>query len=53
MARWSGFDHPHLTVTYTISIGTTKGGNDVINSKNVGTSTYHEENGLSLTPFQV
>ncbi|XP_063399976.1 uncharacterized protein LOC134684607 [Mytilus trossulus] len=52
VARWSGFDHPHLTVTYTISIGTTKGGNDVVNSKNVGTSTYHEENGLSLDSFK-
>ncbi|CAC5414424.1 unnamed protein product [Mytilus coruscus] len=52
-ARWSGFDHPHLTVTYTISIGTTKGGNDVINSENVGTSTYHKQSGLSLITFKI
>ena len=52
-ARWSGFYHPHLDVTYSISIGTTVGGSDVINMKNVGTSLSHKETGLTLTPYQV
>jgi hypothetical protein len=51
--RWSGFAHPHLDVTYSISIGTYKGGKDVISMKNVGTSLSHKETGLSLTPYQV
>jgi hypothetical protein len=45
--------HPHLDVTYSISIGTYKGGKDVISMKNVGTSLSHKETGLSLTPYQV
>ncbi|CAC5386461.1 unnamed protein product [Mytilus coruscus] len=51
-ARWSGFAHPHLDVTYSISIGTTMGGSDVVSMKDVGTSPAHQETGLSLTPYQ-
>ncbi|CAG2222618.1 unnamed protein product [Mytilus edulis] len=51
-ARWSGFAHPHLDVTYSISIGTTMGGSDVVSLKDVGTSLAHQETGLSLTPYQ-
>jgi hypothetical protein len=52
-SRWSGFVHPHLDVTYSISIGTSKGGDDVISMQNVGTSLSHKETGLTLTPYQV
>lgn len=52
-SRWSGFEHPHLDVTYSISIGTTKGGEDVISMQDVGTSLSHKETSLSLTPYQV
>ncbi|XP_076113973.1 uncharacterized protein LOC143082259 [Mytilus galloprovincialis] len=51
-ARWSGFAHPHLDVTYSISIGTTMGGSDVVSLKDVGNSLAHQETGLSLTPYQ-
>ncbi|CAC5370733.1 unnamed protein product [Mytilus coruscus] len=51
-ARWSGFAHPHLDITYKISIGTTMGGSDVLSLKDVGTSLVHKETGLSLTPYQ-
>ncbi|CAC5386466.1 unnamed protein product [Mytilus coruscus] len=51
-ARWSGFAHPHLDVTYSISIGTTMGGSNVVSMKDVGTSLAHQETGLSLTPYQ-
>jgi len=53
VARWSGFTHPHLTVKYMINIGTTKGGNDVVSSKDVGTVTSCEETGLVLMAFKV
>ncbi|XP_052067298.1 uncharacterized protein LOC127706680 [Mytilus californianus] len=51
-ARWSGFAHPHLDVTYSLSIGTTMGGSNVVSMKAVGTSLAHQETGLSLTPYQ-
>ncbi|CAC5360413.1 unnamed protein product [Mytilus coruscus] len=51
-ARWSGFAHPHLNVTYKIGIGTTAGGSEVVSMKDVGTSLSHQESGLSLTPFE-
>ncbi|XP_076117799.1 uncharacterized protein LOC143085385 [Mytilus galloprovincialis] len=51
-ARWSGFAHPHLDVTYNISIGTTAGGSDVVSMKDVDTSLSHQESGLALTPFE-
>ncbi|CAG2242937.1 unnamed protein product [Mytilus edulis] len=51
-ALWSGFAHPHLDVTYRISIGTTMGGSDVLSMKDVGTSLVHKETGLSLSPYQ-
>jgi hypothetical protein len=53
VARWSGFTHPHLTVTYMISIGTTKGGNDVVSSENVGTVASYKKTGLGLVAFKV
>ena len=51
--RWFGFAHPHLDVTYSISIGSTKGGSDVISMKDVGNNLTHKETGLNLTPYQV
>ncbi|XP_071123173.1 uncharacterized protein [Mytilus edulis] len=51
-SRWSGFVHPHLDVTYRISIGSTKGGSDIISLKDVGSVTAHKETGLSLEPLK-
>ncbi|CAG2233138.1 unnamed protein product [Mytilus edulis] len=51
-ARWSGFSHPHLDLTYSISIGTNMGGSDVVSMKDVGTSLAHQQKGLSLTSYQ-
>lgn len=52
-ARWSKFTHPHLNVTYSISIGSAKEGNDVVTLKNIGNVLSYKETGLSLTPFKV
>lgn len=52
-ARWSGFHHPHSNVTFTMSVGSTKGGTDVVNAQNVGTNTKYTLTGLSLTNLQV
>lgn len=52
-ARWSGFYHPHSNVTFTMSVGSTKGGTDVVNAQNVGTNTKYTLTGLSLTKLQV
>lgn len=52
-ARWSGFYHPHSNVTFTMSVGSTKGGTDVVNAQNVGTNTNYTLTGLSLTNLQV
>lgn len=51
-ARWSGFYHPHSNVTFTMSVGSTKGGTDVVNAQNVGTNTKFTLTGLSLTNLQ-
>lgn len=52
-ARWSGFYHPHSNVTFTMSVGSTKGGTDVVNAQNVGTNTKYTLTGLFLTNLQV
>jgi hypothetical protein len=52
-ARWSKFTHPHLNVTYSISIGSAKEGDDVVTLKNIGNVLSHKETGLSLTLFKV
>lgn len=52
-ARWSGFYQPHSNVTFTMSVGSTKGGTDVVNAQNVGTNTKYTLTGLSLTNLQV
>lgn len=52
-ARWSGFYHPHSNVTFTMSVGSTKGGTDVVNAQNVGTNTKYTLTGLSLANLQV
>lgn len=53
VAHWTGFAHPHLAVTYKISVGTTMGGDDVTSPTDVGTSTSFVITGLPLTAFQV
>lgn len=52
-ARWSGFYHPHSNVTFMMSVGSTKGGTDVVNAQNVGINTKYTLTGLSLTNLQV
>lgn len=51
--RWSGFEHPHLNVSYSISIGSSVGGSDVLQMTNVGTSRYYTHTGLNLQLLQV
>lgn len=52
-ARWGGFDHPHLDVTYIFQAGSTPGASDIVSPKNMGKALVHSETGLSLVSFQV
>nr|XP_034301655.1 uncharacterized protein LOC105322112 [Crassostrea gigas] len=51
-ARWGGFDHPHLDVTYIFQAGSTPGASDIVSPKNMGKALVHSETGLSLVSFQ-
>ncbi|KAK3099491.1 hypothetical protein FSP39_005250, partial [Pinctada imbricata] len=51
-ARWSGFEHPHLDVTYKFSVGTTKGATDVVPETDVGAVTSYTATSLSLNAFE-
>ncbi|XP_062569401.1 uncharacterized protein LOC134231455, partial [Saccostrea cucullata] len=51
-ARWGGFAHPHLDVTYLFKAGSTPGASDIVSSKNVGKTLAHTETGLTLIQFQ-
>ncbi|XP_022100380.1 uncharacterized protein LOC110984469 isoform X2 [Acanthaster planci] len=52
-ARWFGFEHPHLDISYEIAVGS--GGNDLSDAShgfvNVGSATFYRLNGLDLTPL--
>ncbi|KAK3100189.1 hypothetical protein FSP39_015958 [Pinctada imbricata] len=52
-ARWSGFEHPHLDVTYKFSVGSTKGSSDVVPETDVGSVTSYTSSSLSLTDFEI
>lgn len=51
-ARWSGFSHPHLEVTYTVGIGTEDKAADISGFRSVGTTSYIFEE-LDLQFYQV
>ena len=53
-ARWYGFDHPHLDISYQFAIGTNPGTSDVSGSfVNVGSATEYTMSDLSLGQQQV
>ncbi|XP_069133969.1 uncharacterized protein [Argopecten irradians] len=51
-ARWLNFDHPHLDITYRISIGTTSGGSEIYGPASVASNHSFEQTGLSLVLWQ-
>ncbi|XP_061176007.1 uncharacterized protein LOC133184958 [Saccostrea echinata] len=51
-ARWTGFSHAYLDVTYTFRAGTSPGAADVVPQRDVGKNIFHIEHGLSLTFFK-
>lgn len=52
-ARWTGFYHAYIDVTYRFRAGTSPEASDIVPDKDVGTNTSHTENGLSLSVFKV
>ncbi|XP_022105050.1 uncharacterized protein LOC110986986 isoform X2 [Acanthaster planci] len=52
-ARWFGFDHPHLNISYEIAVGSGRDDlSDVTHGfVNVGSATFYCLNGLDLTPL--
>ncbi|XP_022102003.1 uncharacterized protein LOC110985345 [Acanthaster planci] len=51
-ARWFGFEHPHLEVSYDIAVGSERGSSDVSGSFiSVGNATFYQLDGLDLTPL--
>nr|XP_034332757.1 uncharacterized protein LOC105327902 isoform X2 [Crassostrea gigas] len=51
-ARWTGFYHAYIDVTYRFRAGTSPGASDIVPDKEVGTNKSYTENGLSLSAFQ-
>lgn len=51
-ARWSGFSHPHLEVTYSVGIGTDEKMTNVRAFEPVNTTSYLFQ-GLNLQLYQV
>ncbi|XP_078334035.1 uncharacterized protein LOC111124258 [Crassostrea virginica] len=51
-ARWEGFAHPHLNVTYKFQAGTTPGGADTVSSVDVGMADTYSATGLTLQAFK-
>ena len=47
-ARWTGFDHPHLNVTYTIGLGSIPNTDDIIPFHEIGTETHYTFMNLTL-----
>ncbi|XP_061193435.1 uncharacterized protein LOC133201664 [Saccostrea echinata] len=52
-AKWTGFSHVYLDVTYQFRVGSTPGSDDVVPPKNVGSNVSHIETGLSLSYYQI
>ena len=48
LARWEGFDHAHLNVTFTIGLGSIPGDDDVVPFNWIGTETRYSFTNLSL-----
>ncbi|XP_056015772.1 uncharacterized protein LOC125675332 [Ostrea edulis] len=51
-ARWTGFSHAYLDITYKFRAGTSPGTADVIPEKDVGRNKSHTEHGLTLAFFK-
>ncbi|XP_052707847.1 uncharacterized protein LOC128183063 isoform X2 [Crassostrea angulata] len=51
-ARWTGFYHAYIDVTYRFRAGTSPGASDTVPDKDVGTNESYTENGLSLIAFK-
>ncbi|XP_061177042.1 uncharacterized protein LOC133185758 [Saccostrea echinata] len=51
-ARWTGFSHAYLDVTYKFQVGTSPGAADVVLHRDVGKNNSHTEQGLSLEFFK-
>lgn len=47
-SRWEGFDHAHLNVTFSISLGSIPGTDDVIPFLSIGTVTHYTFTNLTL-----
>ena len=52
-AKWTGFYHAYVEVTYQFRAGTSPGAADVVPNKEVGQNESHSENGLTLSFFKV
>ncbi|XP_021364683.1 uncharacterized protein LOC110457654 [Mizuhopecten yessoensis] len=50
--KWTGFSHPHLNVTYTVSVGTTRMSSDVFGPVYVGYETTYLIEGLLLKQLE-
>ncbi|KAK3082667.1 hypothetical protein FSP39_002132, partial [Pinctada imbricata] len=48
-ARWWGFTHQYLSVTYDVTIGTTPGADDVLTRTSVGINLQYQATGLTLS----
>ncbi|XP_022107048.1 uncharacterized protein LOC110988105 [Acanthaster planci] len=51
-ARWYGFEHPHLDISYEIAVGSEGGDSDISGGYiDVGNVTSYHLDGLNLTPL--
>ena len=51
-ARWDGFDHAHLNVTFSVGLGSIPGADDVVPFTWVGMETQHSFTNLTLQSEQ-
>ena len=47
-SRWEGFDHAHLNVTFSVSLGSIPGDDDVVPFQSIGTQSHHNFTNLTL-----
>ena len=52
-AKWTGFYHAYVEVTYQFRAGTSPGAADVVPNTDVGKNESYSVNGLSLSFFTV